>query len=276
MDILLHAITSLAYAGLALHFWRTRWLAATPPTIAGWERALILAPLCLHSWLLWETLFLSQELRFGFAIALSAMLWLTVLIYWVESLFLKLEGMQAPVLGLAALCTPWPLIFPGLAAPPSAQSIEFRAHTALAMLAYSLFTMAALHAMLMTALERRLHRGAAGVSLGGALAVLPPLMSMEVLLFRLIALGFLLLTLTLASGVVYSETIFGQAMKFNHKTLFALVSWLIFAALLAGRYLFGWRGRLALRWTLSGFAALLLAYIGSRFVLEVVLHRPLS
>ena len=275
MDILLHALAALIYAVLALHFWRTRWIGAAPTAITAWERALILAPLALHTWLLWEILFISSELRFGFATALSVMLWIAVLIYWIESLFLRLEGMQAPVLALAALCAPWPALFPGLAAPPIAQSIEFRSHTALAMLAYSLFTLAALHALLMTVVERRLH-GHGGGSMNGLLASMPPLLSMETLLFRLISLGFLLLTLTLASGAIYSETLFGQAMKFNHKTLFAVISWLIFAALLCGRYLYGWRGRKALRWTLSGFATLLLAYIGSRFVLEVLLRRSLA
>lgn len=276
MDILLHAFTALAYATLALHFWRTRWIGSTPASITGWERGVILAPLALHTWLLWDILLTSPELRFGFAIALSAMMWLAVLIYWVENLFLKLEGMQAPVLGLAALCTPWPALFPGLVAPPIAQSMEFRVHTVLAMLAYSFFTLAALHALLMTMVERRLHGHAGGRSIKGLWASMPPLLTMESMLFRLIALGFALLTLTLASGAVYSETLFGQAMKFNHKTLFAVISWLIFAALLCGRYLYGWRGRQALRWTLSGFASLLLAYIGSRFVLEVILQRPLS
>lgn len=241
-----------------------------------WERAAILAPLALQTWLLYDVLFLASELRFGFAVALSAMLWLTVLIYWIESLFLRLEGMQALVLGLAAVCAPLPALFPGLVAPPSANSLEFRLHTALAMLAYSLFTMAALHAMLMAVLERRLHGHARAGSLVGPLVALPPLLSMEILLFRLIALGFALLTLTLATGFAYSETIIGQAMKLNHKTLFAVVSWLIFAALLAGRYFYGWRGRVALRWTLAGFLTLLLAYVGSRFVLEVILKRSLS
>ena len=99
---------------------------------------------------------------------------------------------------------------------------------------------------------------------------------MESLLFRIILAGFILLTLTLATGIVFSETLFGQALKFNHKTLFAILSWIIFAALLAGRYLYGWRGRTALRWTLAGFVTLLLAYVGSRFVLEVVLRRSLA
>jgi ABC-type uncharacterized transport system permease subunit len=278
MDILLHAVTALAYAGLAWHFWRTRWGAAatrsTARGIATWERVAILVPLAVHAWLLYDALFVAHPLRFGFGLALSAMLWLTVLIYWIESVFLKLEGMQAPVLALAAICAPLPALFPGLVTAPAAQSLEFRLHTALAMVAYSLFTMAALHALLMTLLERRLHGHAAGAStLTGPMAALPPLLSMEIVLFRLIATGFIMLTFTLATGIAYSETLFGKAMTFNHKTLFAVSSWLIFAALLAGRYFYGWRGRIALRWTLAGFIALLLAYIGSRFVLEVVLGR---
>jgi ABC-type uncharacterized transport system permease subunit len=81
------------------------------------------------------------------------------------------------------------------------------------------------------------------------------------------------LTLTLVTGIAFSETIFGRAMRADHKTVFALLSWITFGLLLAGRALYGWRGRTALRWTLSGFVMLLLAYVGSRFVLEVVLHR---
>ena len=134
--------------------------------------------------------------------------------------------------------------------------------------------MAALHALLMTLVERRLHGQRRAVTLQGPLGALPPLLSMEKLLFRLIAVGFVLLTLTLATGVIYSETLFGQAMRFSHKTFFAVASWIIFAALLAGRHFYGWRGRIALRWTLAGFLSLLLAYVGSRFVLEVLLHRP--
>mgnify|MGYP000853225227 CR=1 FL=1 len=105
------------------------------------------------------------------------------------------------------------------------------------------------------------------------LAGVAPLVTVEALLVRLIHVAFALLTLTLISGVFFSETLFGKALSFNHKTLFAFISWLIFAALLAGRHLSGWRGRLALRWTLAGFVALLLAYVGSRFVLEVILGR---
>ena len=282
MPILLYGIVALAYAVLALHFWRTRWNTATAQEAALWERIAILAPLLVHSWLLYQDLFAAAEFRFGFGYALSCMLWLGVLIYWLESLFVKLEGLQPLVLGLAALCAPLPALFPGLVSPPYAHSLPFRLHTVLAMLAYSLFTIAALHAMLMTLVERRLHhRGGAGGSraqggpLAGPLAALPSLLTLESLLFRLIGLGFVLLTLTLATGMLNSEEIFGRALNFSHKTLFAVISWFIFAALLTGRYFYGWRGRTALRWTLAGFAALLLAYVGSRFILEVILKRGL-
>jgi ABC-type uncharacterized transport system permease subunit len=99
------------------------------------------------------------------------------------------------------------------------------------------------------------------------------LLTLEQLLFRVIGAAFVFLTLTLATGIAFSETLFGRAMRLDHKTVFAILSWLTFGLLLAGRLLYGWRGRTALRWTLTGFLMLLLAYVGSRFVLEVVLHR---
>ena len=102
---------------------------------------------------------------------------------------------------------------------------------------------------------------------------LPPLLTMEALLFRIIWGGFILLTLTLITGVIFSEELFGKPAQFNHKTLFGFVSWLIFAALLGGRHVYGWRGRIAVRWTLAGFLSLVLAYVGTKFVLEVILGR---
>ena len=283
-DILLYAVTSLLYAALGLHFWRTRWTgggaaagAAESAGLVSWEGLGILAPFMPHSYLLFASLFAAAELRFGFSQALSVTLWLTVLIYWAESLIYDVKGMQALVLPLAAVCALLPAFFPGPETPTYARTFVFRIHLLVAMLAYSLFTIAALHATLMTLLERRLHGGGhaapAGESLAGPWASLPPLMTLEALLFRIITLGFALLTLTLVSGFVFSEELFGLAARFNHKTVFGIVSWIIFAALLVGRYGWGWRGRTALRWTLAGFAALLLAYVGSMFVLEVILER---
>jgi ABC-type uncharacterized transport system permease subunit len=96
---------------------------------------------------------------------------------------------------------------------------------------------------------------------------------METLLFRMIGTAFVLLTVALGTGILFSEEVFGRALTADHKTVFAFASWAIFAALLVGRRIYGWRGRIAVRWTMTGFMLLLLAYIGSRFVLEVVLGR---
>ncbi|MBE0619132.1 MAG: cytochrome c biogenesis protein CcsA [Burkholderiales bacterium] len=282
-EILLYALTTLLYALLGLHFWRTRWTgggkaadAAQSTGIVSLERVAILAPFLLHTYLLYTGLFAAAELRFGFSQALSVTLWLTVLIYWVESLIYDVKGMQALVLPLAAVCALLPAFFPGPETPAYAQTFVFRIHLLVAMLAYSLFTIAALHATLMTVLERRLHGGkhaGPAESLSGPWASLPPLMTLEALLFRILILGFVLLSLTLGSGFVFSEELFGKAARFNHKTVFGILSWIIFATLLVGRYGWGWRGRTALRWTLAGFVALVLAYVGSMFVLQVILGR---
>jgi len=267
--IVIHGIASALYAGLAWHLFRTRWRAsAALRGLEAWERAVILAPLALHGWLLYEGIF-SRELRFGFAQALSVMMFVGVALYWIESLFYDLEGMQPLVLPLAAAAVPLPALFPGLASSGSnADAPTFRLHLALAMVAYGLFVIALLHATLMAVLERKLHHKAAGLS-----ANLPPLLTLEQLLFRVITAAFVFLTLTLITGIAFSETLFGRALTVDHKTVFAVLAWLTFGALLAGRALYGWRGRTALRWTLSGFLMLFLAYVGSRFVLEVLLHR---
>jgi ABC-type uncharacterized transport system permease subunit len=276
--ILLYGLTVLLYAVLAVHFWRTRWRPreGSERPMAAWERWAILVALAIHSFLLYETLFATPVLRFGFGQALSATLWLAVLVYWFENLFYRLEGMQPLVLGVAALCTPLPALFPGLESPAYAHTVEFRMHLSLAIIAYSLLTIAALHALLMSLIEKRLHGGGLGDELSGPLASMPPLLTLEVLLFRILAAGFVMLTLTLVTGVAFSETLFGKAFRFNHKTLFAVLSWAIFGLLLAGRHFYGWRGRRALRLTMAGFIVLMLAYVGSRFVVEVILGRSLA
>ncbi len=126
-----------------------------------------------------------------------------------------------------------------------------------------------LQALLLTGLEKRLRRrlpdpGAAG---------LPPLLTLERFLFRLIAVGFVLLTLTLGSGMLFSEQIFGRAVRPTHKSILSLLAWLTFGALLWGRWRYGWRGRLALYWILAGTALLLLGYLGSKFVSQILLGR---
>lgn len=270
----MHVLAAALYAALAFHVWRTRWRGDTPAARFGGarlliERGMLLAALTAHAMGLRLTVFSGPNIHFGFAIALSIMLWLAMALYLVESLYARLDGLQAIGLPAAAVAALLPALFNEPHVLTNAGSPAFRLHLFAAMLAYSLFTLAALHALLMAVAERHLHRG----RLSPLLADLPPLLTMEAMLFRLVHVAFLLLTLTLVSGIFFSEDLFGRALRFDHKTVFAILSWLIFAALLLGRHLRGWRGRIALRWTLTGFAALLLAYVGSRFVLEVILGR---
>jgi ABC-type uncharacterized transport system permease subunit len=256
------------YVGLAWHFWDSRWRRQSRSGLRGWERAAILVPLALHGWLLYQGVF-AKELRFGFAQALSVMMFLGVAVYWIESLFYDVDGLQPLVLPLAAAAAPLPSVFPGLLSSGAhAQAAEFKLHLALAMIAYGLFVIALLHATLMAVAERQLHRKGTA-----AFPNLPPLLTLEALLFRMIAAAFVFLTLTLLTGIAFSEALFGRALRLDHKTVFALLSWLIFGLLLAGRWRYGWRGRTAVRWTLAGFLLLMLAYVGSRFVLEVLLGR---
>ncbi|WP_291995462.1 cytochrome c biogenesis protein CcsA [Candidatus Accumulibacter sp. ACC003] len=273
LHLLPHVVSSLLYAALGAHFWHTRWRESDRPLVTlpmqQWERAALFGALAVQGFGLYENLFSAGGMRFSFSLALSLMLWLAVLIYWLESFRSRMDGLQPMVLPLAALAAIAPALFPQLRVVAHAGAWGFQLHFLTAMLAYSLFTLSALHAIFMGFAERKLHQRAITKSLTS----LPPILTMEALLFRMITVAFCLLTVALVSGVMFSEAIFGKAMALDHKTLFAFASWGIFAALLVGRRIYGWRGRVALRWTLAGFLVLLLAYIGSRFVAEVLLHR---
>ncbi len=135
------------------------------------------------------------------------------------------------------------------------------------MLAYSLLTLASAQALLLAVQDTHLRRHHPG----GFIRALPPLQTMEALLFEMISLGFILLSIGLVTGFVYLEDMFAQHLV--HKTVLSIVAWFAFAILLWGRYRFGWRGRTAIRWTLVGFAVLMLAYFGSKAVIELVLKR---
>ncbi|MCL4469636.1 MAG: cytochrome C assembly family protein [Sulfuricella sp.] len=275
MSGLLHLLTFLLYSALGLLLWRSVWrpagpeIAQHPAATSAVGRLAVLAPLTLHGGLLYLSLFSGTHLNLGVGNVVSAIAWLTVLIYWLASFRYNMEGLQTLVLPGAALCLLLPLAFPEAHTITHTESPLFKSHLLISLLAYSLFTIAALHALLMALAERRLH----GHALSRILGKLPPLLAMESLLFRIITVGFVLLTLSILSGVMFSEELFGKPLQFSHKSLFALLSWCIYAALLGGRKIYGWRGRTATRWTLAGFAMLLLAYIGSKFVLEVILQR---
>ena len=230
----------------------------------------VFLPLILHAYLLRDSLFGDGGINLGLVNAVSLILWLTMLVYWLARFFYPIASLQTLVLPLAASGALLSALFPATHIQAAANvSIALQAHILAAMLAYSLLTIATLHAGLMSFVEKNLHHATLPRMLQG----LPPLMTMEILLFRIIGAGFALLTLTLISGMVFSEQLFGRPWQLNHKMLFGLISWLVYAVLLLGHYLRGWRGRTAVHWTMSGFAFLILAYLGSKFVLEIVLGR---
>jgi ABC-type uncharacterized transport system permease subunit len=264
-NLILYLLVAFIYAAVAADFWRNAKTECLSPKL---HSAIIALGLLLHAWLLYQDVF-SEGFNFGLLNALSAIFWLTVLIYWLANLKNQLHSLQAFVLPLAALFALLPAFSEQVHATPVENAKLFIAHITIALLAYSLFTFAALHALLMTIAERSLHNKPTIFKLPN----FPPLLVMETLLFSVIKTGFVLLTLTLISGMLFSEEIFGKPLQFNHKVVFSIASWLIYGWLLFGRYQYGWRGKKAINLTLWGFVLLLLAYVGTKFVLEVILHR---
>ncbi len=149
--------------------------------------------------------------------------------------------------------------------PPEPLDWRLKLHAWTALLAYATLAIAALLALMSWLQERALRRR----EFHRWLRALPPLVELETLLFRTIAVGFILLTATLLTGALFVENMFAQHLV--HKTVLSVLSWLVFGGLLAGRWRYGWRGATAVRWTLAAMALLILAFFGSKFVLELVL-----
>lgn len=273
-DLLLYFTTAACWLLLSAMAWR-----ASRPALAGapavrsdsrLEIAIVPVALVLHGMLLYNRMVVPQGLDLGVANAVSMLVWLTVAIYWLASLAFPglsgILGLVAPVALLAVLLQM--AVRSGHVVTYGGNPL-FALHFAIAMLGYSLFIVATVHALVMLYEEKWLRGGV----LPPFLKSLPPLLEMEALLFRILLAAFVMLTLTVVSGVFFSEQMFGKPFTFTHKIVFGILSWLIFGVLLAGRYFRGWRGRKAVFWTLSGFVALLLAYVGSKVVLELILKR---
>jgi ABC-type uncharacterized transport system permease subunit len=210
--------------------------------------------------------------RLGFGPVLSVTVWLVVAVYSIESRLVPLPTVRQwlGAWGVAAVIVAG--LFPG--DPRVLSSPLAPLHFVLGVGSYGLFGVAVLHAVLLDAAERRLRPGSGGSprampASGPGPAFGMPLLQLERLTFRFVEAGFSVLTATLLLGIVTTV----QWRWGDHKAVFSLLAWGVFAALLVGRRLRGWRGRKATRWLYVG-ALLLLAYAGSRFVLEVLLGRP--
>jgi ABC-type uncharacterized transport system permease subunit len=264
--ILLHAIVAALYA---IAVW-ARWPRATeiPPAAARVAVWLVPLALVLHAIVIAHAIFTPEGLDLSLPNALSLVAGLSVLIAWASGVLATLPRVGAVVLPIAALCAMLPAFWSSPHRFAYTGERWATAHIAVALVAYALFVVAALQTLVLTGLEKRLHRGQSATG-----SETPPLLTLELYLFRLIATGFVLLTLTLVSGILFSEQLFGKPLTFNYKNIFSVAGWLVFAVLLFGRWRYGWRGRTALYWILGGTLLLLLGYLGSKFVFEVLLHR---
>lgn len=243
----------------------------------GLIQGAILLILLVHGIQLHDSVFTPEGFVFGFAQDLSLIAWVGLAFYWFQSWFSPISSLRWLVLFFALICSALPALFSGTLISPTAVSDPwFKGHFIVATISVGLLSLAAMHAMLMSVQDRALHRQLAIIPnsrVAHWLEDLPPLMTMESLLFNLLYVGFALLSLTVFSGLLFSQALFGKPLVFDHKTIFALISWFLFAGLLVARWRVGLRGRAAVRWVLSAYTALLLAYVGSRFVLEVILQR---
>jgi hypothetical protein len=257
----LSLLTATAYALTAL---------IGPRLSIGRGHGLMWAPLTLHGLGLFFALFtpLPEGVRFGFAPALSVTAWLMLTFYVLEQHWFPKLRSRWTLSGLGAAVVLLAAFFPG-APLHTAASPWLPLHLALGVASYGLFAAAMVHAWLMMRAEKSMRTASAETAVG------LPLLTLERLTFRFVKAGFVLLTATLAAGWLFGDSLYGAkaAWRWDHKTVFSLLSWVTFAVLLVGRSRFGWRGRKAVRVLYAGTGLLLLGYAGSRFVLEVVLGR---
>jgi len=258
----------LLYVVVAALYGACVWL-RKPPARPAAATSLVAVALVLHAITIVRAVFTPEGMDLSFPQALSLVAWLTVIVALLSGLLGKLPAVGNVILPVAALCALVPLA--GGAPHRFAYAGESWAaiHIGVALVGYALFTVAALQALLLTGLEKRLHSGVALPESDGTV----PLLTLERFMFRLVGAGFVLLTLTIVSGLVFSEEVFGRPVTFTHKNVFSVLGWLTFGILLFGRWRYGWRGRPALYWILAGTALLVLGYLGSKFVLEVILRR---
>lgn len=210
-----------------------------------------------------------DALTFGFFNMLSLVLLVICGLFLISALNKPIETLSLVIFPVAAVA----LLLNVFVHSPASHSLlhsgwQIQSHVVLSLLAYSLLSVAAVQALMLSIQEKQLH----GRQPGRFIQSMPPLQVMEALMFQMIGSGVVLLSLSLISGVLFLEDLFAQHLV--HKTVLSILAWLVFITLLWGRQHYGWRGQTAIKWTFSGYLALMLAYFGSKFVLELILNTP--
>lgn len=230
-------------------------------TAAGW------AAIIAHG--TYSCLTAIQNAAFNFSFFSTA-----ALVSLIVSLLLLLAMLNKPVHNLAIFIFPMTglmllmeLAFPEKQRTLTLHSWQLNLHILTSIIAFSLLNIAAIQAILLAIQNQQLKSHPPKRYIQS----IPPLQVMESLLFQMIGAGMVFLSIALASGLIFIDDLFGQHLA--HKTFFSITAWLVFSGLLFGRWRYGWRGATAIKWTLLGFLSLLLAYFGSKLVLELILHR---
>lgn len=226
-----------------------------------------LAALTLHAIALGLLLFIASGLNLSFPNALSLVSWFVALLLFFSVWRHPLDNLALVVLPMVALALIVGLMTPTPANLFIAGNQGLQWHVLSSLVGFSILTLGAAQALLLSFQDKKLRSH----KLTGWVRHLPPLQHMENFLFQLLGMGFFLLSVSLATGWIYIEDIFAQHLV--HKTALSMTAWIVFAILLLGRFIYGWRGQKAIRWTLWGFVFLVLAYFGSKLVLELILHR---
>ncbi len=221
---------------------------------------------CMHLITLYQIMYSHREIIISIGSAISMAGWISAVIYLLLSIKLKITELGLVVYPLSIFAVLAGLIQPQNGLPMSHFSESARLHILIAIPAYGVLFMAFAQACLLRAQDRNMRRGT-----GGIISNLPPIQSMETYLFILIITGFVLMTINLIFGMFAYQAESGRILSFNHHVVFSIAAWIIFAMTIAGRYVIGWRGELAAKWTMIAFSLLFIAYFGTRFVNELIL-----
>lgn len=239
--------------------------------LSGKSRHMLIAAcaggLLFHAGALFFSLSSDSGLNLALTSAASLVAWTIVLLFTIALVRQPIENLALAILPITFITLISQGIWPGLHPLPIQDSAAQSLHITISLLAYSLLSLACAQSLVVLVQEYQLkHKHP-----GGFMRALPPVQTMESLMVQLVAAGFILLTLTVASGLFFTQEIFGKPFQLTHHTVLSLAAWLVFGLYLLGHWKFGWRGRIAVRWVLIGGVLLALGYLGTKFVLEVLL-----
>jgi len=263
-------VAAILYFISSAMLWRRLFIYSQPAAPAySVELLLAVIAMIVQGILLYLTIVARPGLGLTLVHAASFASWITVALFLLLVIWKRLIGLGIFILPLAGICVLLTIISPAPTEATVTRSFMATLHLLVALLAYGFLALAVSQALLLQIQENQLRQGRPGQKMTS----MPAVETMETTMFALIVTGFLLLSIALASGVIFSEQLYGRVVIFNHHIVLSICAWLSFGTLLLGRYLRGWRGQRATLWTCVGFGILVLAYFGTRLVLEVFLGR---